>query len=236
MIYVALVDDQQLVRAGFEMLLHSQEDMEVVWTAGNGAEAIEEAEKNPVDIILMDIQMPVLNGIEATRTIIENKTAGHGCEHTKIIGLTTFDNDEYVLGALGAGASGFLLKDAQPEELIAAVRAVYKGESVISAKSTARLLKHIQPQLSSSPKAHQLPGGDYGLIDPLTAKEIEVTRLIAMGLNNQAIAEKLFISMATVKTHINRILAKTGSCDRVHIVLFALRSGLVSNEEILGQE
>lgn len=240
MIKIGLADDQALVRAGFAMVLNSQDDMSVVWDVADGRAAVAAALQTPVDVILMDIQMPLLNGIEATTEIVNSGASA------RVIGLTTFDNDDYVLGALHAGASGFLLKDAPPEDLLEAVRTVARGESVLAPRSTARLLRHIRPRLSQEDTHCILPhtaqsttasrlddAQDFGLVDPLTTKELEVTHLVALGYTNAQIAEKLFISMSTVKTHISRILAKTGSPDRVHIVLFAFKHGIVRPDEIL---
>lgn len=231
MISIGLADDQQLVRAGFRMVLNSQEDMRVLWDVGDGQDAVAHAAAQPVDIILMDIQMPNLNGIAATEQILQSDST------TRIIALTTFDNDEYVLGSLRAGASGFLLKDAEPEDLLQAVRTVARGEAVIAPKSTARLLHHLRPQLAPTPPAESTTtptDPTFGLVDPLTAKELEVTKLVALGYSNTQIAAELFVSMSTVKTHISHILAKTGAPDRVHIVLFAFRNGIVSAPDLLG--
>jgi DNA-binding NarL/FixJ family response regulator len=222
-IRIAIVDDQQLVRAGFRMVIDSQPDMSVEVEASDGAQALRELARVPVDVVLMDVQMPNLDGIEATRRLT-------ALEHSpKVVVLTTFDNDEYVVAAISAGASGFLLKDAQPEDLLAALRTVYRGDAVIAARSTRRLLQHVGPMLAGASTAlrPQLP-------DDLTPREVEVLEAMAHGLSNTEIAEKFFVSEATVKTHVGRVLAKTGSRDRVQAVVFAYQTGLVQPEDLLG--
>ena len=222
-IRIAIVDDQQLVRAGFRMVIDSQHDMSVEVEASDGEQALRELARVPVDVVLMDVQMPNLDGIEATRRLT-------ALEHSpKVVVLTTFDNDEYVLAAISAGASGFLLKDAQPEDLLAALRTVYRGDAVIAARSTRRLLQHVGPMLAgaSTVERPQLP-------DDLTPREVEVLAAMAHGLSNTEIAQKLFVSEATVKTHVGRVLAKTGSRDRVQAVVFAYQTGLVQPEDLLG--
>ncbi|MBP1163016.1 DNA-binding NarL/FixJ family response regulator [Rhodococcus sp. PvR044] len=222
-IRIAIVDDQQLVRAGFRMVIDSQPDMSVEVEASDGEQALRELARVPVDVVLMDVQMPNLDGIEATRRLT-------ALEHSpKVVVLTTFDNDEYVVAAISAGASGFLLKDAQPEDLLAALRTVYRGDAVIAARSTRRLLQHVGPMLAgaSTVERPQLP-------DDLTPREVEVLEAMAHGLSNTEIAEKFFVSEATVKTHVGRVLAKTGSRDRVQAVVFAYQTGLVQPEDLLG--
>ncbi|AZA12167.1 response regulator [Corynebacterium gerontici] len=222
-VLVGLVDDQRLVRAGFAMVLASQPDIEVLWEAADGAEAVEKAQTKAVDVILMDIQMPVMNGIEAMKSLRENPA--------RIVALTTFDSHNYVIGALEQGASGFLLKDTEPEALIDAVRTVAEGESVISPKATSTLLKHMR-LVEPAGESHRIP---TNLIDPLTPREEEILVLMAKGLSNTEIAEVLFISMPTVKTHVGKVLAKTASRDRVQAVLFAFRHGLVTQAELLAE-
>ncbi|MGW6376934.1 response regulator [Rhodococcus sp. NPDC055112] len=222
-IRIAIVDDQQLVRAGFRMVIDSQPDMSVEVEASDGEQALRELARVPVDVVLMDVQMPNLDGIEATRRLT-------ALEHSpKVVVLTTFDNDEYVVAAISAGASGFLLKDAQPEDLLAALRTVYRGDAVIAARSTRRLLQHVGPMLAgaSTVERPQLP-------DDLTPREVEVLEAMAHGLSNTEIAAKFFVSEATVKTHVGRVLAKTGSRDRVQAVVFAYQTGLVQPEDLLG--
>lgn len=283
MITVGLVDDQQLVRAGFAMVLGSQEDITVAWEASDGQQACELAASQPVDMILMDVQMPTMDGIEATRRILDDLgPTGPAGEPTRVVVLTTFDSDNYVLGAVTAGASGFLLKDADPEELISAVRTVGDSAAVISPAATAKLLRRLRtegraggsaaagqaaalsstgagaalsstgagaapsstaagtapgPEGTDASGAAATPGADddLGLVDPLTPREREILCLIAMGYSNQEIADKLFISLPTVKTHVGRVLTKTGSRDRVHAVLFALKHRLVDRDDLLGQ-
>ncbi|MDN6098655.1 response regulator [Corynebacterium flavescens] len=224
MISIGLVDDQQLVRAGFAMVIGSQDDLSVSWEASDGAQAIDLASALPVDVILMDVRMPGTDGITATTQIIA------ASPEAKVIVLTTFDNDEYVVEAIAAGASGFLLKDADPEELLHAVRAVAAGESVLAAASTTRLLRQVRPLLGRSWEASV--GSAPRLPDPLTPREEEILMLVAQGLDNQEIADVLFISLPTVKTHIGHILAKTGSRNRVQAVIYAFRAGLVTGEEL----
>ena len=210
---VGLADDQQLVRAGFAMVLDSQDDITVVWEAATGREACERAAEQPVDIILMDVQMPEMDGVRATELILAEPP------RPGVLVLTVFDLDEYVYSALRAGASGFLLKDADPEELIAAVRTVGESAAVISPTATARLLRSIRDKQS---------------VDvPLTPREREILVLMALGHTNQEIADELFISLPTVKTHVGRVLMKTDSRDRVHAVLYAFRNGLVSADQLL---
>lgn len=225
MIRVGLADDQQLVRAGFGLVLDSQDDIAVQWQAADGQEACELAESQPVDIILMDVQMPRMDGIEATRRVVSSDSGA------RVIVLTTFDNDNYVLGAVEAGASGFLLKDTDPEDLISAVRTVGDSAAVISPKATARLLRNIR--MAQAPQRHE--PAELDLPDPLTPRELEILQLIALGLSNQEIADKLYISLPTVKTHVGRVLTKTQSRDRVHAVLFAFKYHLVNSEDLLEQ-
>jgi DNA-binding NarL/FixJ family response regulator len=215
LIRIALVDDQELVRAGFRMVLDAQPDMTVVGEAGDGLAAIELARARPADVMVMDARMPRLDGVEATKRIRE---AG---DRPKVLMLTTFDLDEYAFAALKAGASGFLLKDVPPEELLFAIRAVHSGDSVVAPSTTRRLIDRF---------AAMLPGGEP---DPpaelaeLTDREREVLTLVAQGLSNQEIAQRLFVSEATVKTHVGRVLAKLGLRDRVQAVVFAYEHGLV---------
>ncbi|GAA1470882.1 response regulator transcription factor [Corynebacterium felinum] len=240
---IGLVDDQALVRAGFAMVLESEEDIHVAWQANNGEEALQLALSQPVDVILMDIQMPVLNGIDATEQILAHQPVAPGGEPTRIIVLTTFDTDNYVIKSIEAGASGFLLKDTSPENLIDSVRTVSSSSAVISPAATVKLFGHLRnhhaaatPSAISQPVTEdsieitptQLNELNAHLIDPLTMREAEILSCIAFGWSNTEIAQRLFISLPTVKTHIGRVLSKTGSRDRVHAVLFALRTGLVS--------
>lgn len=222
MIRVALVDDQQLVRAGFRMVIDSQPDLTVVLEASDGATGVAELERTAADVVLMDVQMPHLDGIEATRRLTARD------DSPKVVVLTTFENDEYVMSAISAGASGFLLKDVPPEELLAAIRTVHRGDAVIEARSTRKLLQHVGPMLSDS-AAPSLP-------EDMTPREIEVLEAMAHGLSNSEIAQKFVVSEATVKTHVGRVLSKTGSRDRVQAVVYAFQVGLVRPQDLLGSD
>ncbi|MGY1619190.1 response regulator [Geodermatophilus sp. SYSU D00691] len=219
---VVLVDDQQMVRAGFRMVIDSQDDLLVVGEAGDGAAAVELLRRTPADVVLMDVRMPGTDGIEATRQVTALPDA------PRVVVLTTFDLDEYVVAAIGAGASGFLLKDAPPEEMLGAIRTVHAGDSVIAASSTRRLLQHVAPMLRGTAPA---PAADQ--LAELTPREREVLVQMAYGATNTEIAEHLVVSEATVKTHVGRVLAKTGSRDRVQAVVLAYRTGLVQPADLL---
>ena len=225
-IRVVLVDDQQMVRAGFRMVIDSQPDLTVVGEAGDGAAAVELLRRTPADVVLMDVRMPGTDGIEATRQVT-------ALPHPpRVVVLTTFDLDEYVVAAIGAGASGFLLKDAPPEEMLAAVRTVHAGDSVIAASSTRRLLQHVAPMLrGTAPVA--AAGTDARALADLTPREREVLEQMALGASNSEIAAHFVVSEATVKTHVGRVLAKTGSRDRVQAVVLAYRTGLVQPADLL---
>ena len=214
MIRVALVDDQQLVRAGLAMVVRSQQDMQVVAEAGSGEEALATlaALPEPADVVLMDVRMPGMDGIEACARLT-------AASPSRVIILTTFDLDEYVLAAIKAGASGFQLKDAPPEELLAAIRTVHAGDAVIAPTTTRRLLSRLVQTLGDGSDAHG--------IDQLTEREREVLVLMANGLSNQEICAALFLAEPTVKTHVGRVLAKLGARDRVQAVVIAHRAGLV---------
>jgi DNA-binding NarL/FixJ family response regulator len=226
-IRVILVDDQQLVRAGFRMVIDSQPDLTVVAEASDGADAVRVVTANEADVVLMDVRMPGLDGIEATRRI----TGSLGEGAPKVVVLTTFDLDEYVVSAIGAGASGFLLKDAPPEELLDAIRTVHSGDAVIAASSTRRLLQHVGPLLRAG--AATSSTAPQGLPTDLTPRELEVLECMAHGLTNGEIAERFVVSEATVKTHVGRVLAKTHSRDRVQAVVLAFSAGLVQPGEVL---
>ncbi len=215
-IRVFLVDDQQMVRAGFRMLVESQPDLEVVGEAGDGQEAVELLSVTSCDVVLMDVRMPRLDGVEATRRI----TAGEGAP--RVVVLTTFDLDEHAFAAIRAGAAAFLLKDARPEELLDAIRTVHAGDSVVAPSTTRRLLEHFAAALPDPTPA--VP--DARLVD-LTERELEVLVLVGRGLSNQEIAAELYVAEATVKTHVSRVLAKTGSRDRVQLVVLAYGAKLV---------
>lgn len=220
-ITVALVDDQLLVRSGFRMLINSQPDLEVVAEAANGREALASPALARADVVLMDVRMPEMDGIETTAKLL---APGPGTG-ARIIVLTTFDLDEYALAAIHAGASGFLLKDAPPEELLEAIRTVYRGDAVIAPSTTRRLLDHVAPMLRQ-PAA--TTSGHETAVASLTAREREVFELIAWGKANPEIAAKLFLSEATVKTHVGRILSKLHARDRVQAVVIAYATGVVT--------
>jgi DNA-binding NarL/FixJ family response regulator len=214
-IKILLVDDQELVRTGFRMVIDAQPDMTVVGEAADGLEAVAKLRGTPADVVVMDVRMPRLVGIEATRRICQ------GGERPRVLMLTTFDLDEYAFAALKAGASGFLLKDVPPEELLFGIRAVHSGDAVVAPSTTRRLIDRFAPMLPAGPG--QEPEG----LSDLTVREREVLTLIAHGLSNTEIADRLFVSEATVKTHVGRVLAKLGLRDRVQAVVFAYETGLV---------
>ncbi|MFD5031705.1 response regulator [Streptomyces sp. NPDC058220] len=214
-IRVMLVDDQMLLRTGFRMVLAAQPDMEVVAEAGDGAEAIENLRSTAVDVVLMDVRMPRLDGVEATRRICGAPDA------PKVLILTTFDLDEYAFSGLKAGASGFMLKDVPPSELLSAIRSVHSGDAVVAPSTTRRLLDRFSPLLPSAGKPQNKE------LERLTGREREVMLLVAQGLSNGEIAGRLVLSEATVKTHVGRILTKLGLRDRVQVVVLAYETGLV---------
>ncbi|NTW40472.1 MAG: response regulator transcription factor [Cellulomonadaceae bacterium] len=222
-IRVALVDDQQLVRAGFRMVIDSQPDLEVVVEAGDGAEALRRLAQVRADVVLMDVRMPTMDGLAATAHLTAAAAgAPAGTPTPRVVVLTTFDLDEYVLAAIRAGASGFLLKDAPPEEMLAAIRTVHAGDAVIAPSSTRRLLEHLVTALPGTDELPVHPGmGD------LTDREREVLVLMARGRSNTEIGRDLFVAEATVKTHVGRVLAKLGARDRVQAVVAAYESGIV---------
>jgi DNA-binding NarL/FixJ family response regulator len=216
-IRVLLVDDQPLLRTGFRMILEAESDLVVVGEAGDGQQALEQVRALQPDVVLMDIRMPRMDGVEATRRI-----AGPGRDGpAKVLVLTTFDLDEYVVEALRAGASGFLLKDVPAEELVQAIRVVADGAAMLAPSITRRLLDMY---------ATRLPSGDEApspALGALTEREMEVLRLVAKGLSNAEIAAELFVSETTVKTHVGHVLTKLGLRDRVQAAVFAYESGLV---------
>ena len=214
-IRVLICDDQALVRAGFRAILEAQPDVEVAGEAENGAEAVALAERRAADVILMDIRMPVLDGVEATRRLVA------GGSPARILVLTTFDLDEYVHAAIRAGASGFLLKDVTPAKLLEAIRIVAAGDALLAPSVTRRLLERF---------ASTLPQRDHSseALATLTTRETEVLRLLAGGLSNAEIAASLVLSEATVKTHISSLLRKLGLRDRVQAVILAYETGLVT--------
>jgi DNA-binding NarL/FixJ family response regulator len=211
---VLIADDQALVRAGFRKLLEAEPSLRVVAEASDGVEAVELARRQQPDIVLMDIRMPRLDGLEATRRLLQRPT------RTRVVMLTTFDLDEYVFDALTAGASGFLLKDAPPEQLIAAIQVVADGDALLAPSITRRLIEEFvrRPPARAGPP-RQLSG--------LTARELEVLRLLARGLSNAEIAAELVLGEATIKTHVGNLLTKLGLRDRVQAVVLAYESGLI---------
>ena len=221
MIRVLLADDQGLVRAGFRMILRAEPDIDVVGEAGNGEEAVERVREAAPDVVLMDIRMPGVDGVEATRRI----TAAAGA---RVLVLTTFDLDEYVYEALRAGASGFLLKDTPPEQLVEAIRVVAGGDALLSPVVTRRVIAEF---VRRPPAAARLPAPG---LDELTARELEILRLIARGLSNAEIAAEAFVSETTVKTHVARILMKLRLRDRVQAVVFAYEHGIVHAGDAVG--
>ena len=216
-IRVGLVDDQALFRAGIRMLVSSQPDLEFVGEAGNGVEGIAMAAEHRPDVILMDIRMPVMDGIESTRAILSAAEA-RGGKSPRIIVLTTFDLDEAATRAIRGGASGFLLKDADPEFLLSAIRTVHSGTAVIAAAATRELFEHFDSQQTSSAEPEDFTH--------LTSREREIFLLAARGLSNAEIAATEFLSEATVKTHISRVLGKLGLRDRVQLVVYAYENRL----------
>ena len=214
-IRVLLCDDQALVRSGFRLILEAREDIEVVGEADDGREAIELARQVDPDVILMDVRMPNLDGVEATRLLVAEGS------RARILILTTFDLDEYVYAAIRAGASGFLLKDVEPAQLVDAIRVVAAGEALLAPTVTRRLLDRF---------AHTLPGAEEKPppeLATLTERELEVLKLLAGGLSNAELAERLFLSETTVKSHISSVLRKLGLRDRVQAVVLAYEAGLV---------
>ncbi|NGN93960.1 response regulator transcription factor [Nocardioides sp. KC13] len=218
-IRVLLVDDQELVRAGFRMLIDSQPDLSVVGEAGDGQEAVAAITQDgtEADVVLMDVRMPRMDGVEATGLIAGREGA------PRVIVLTTFDLDEYAFAAIRAGAAAFLLKDARPEDLLTAIRTVHAGDSVVAPSTTRRLLEHF----AASAPSTAAPAAAEQRLAGLTEREREVLTLVGRGLSNTEIAETFVVAEATVKTHVGRLLAKTGSRDRVQLVVLAYETGLV---------
>ena len=210
MIRVLLADDQALVRAGFRLILNAEPDLEVVGEAGDGDEAVERAGETAPDVVLMDVRMPRLNGIDATRRIVEG---GNG---VRVLMLTTFDLDEYVVDAFRAGASGFLLKTAPPHQLVAAIHTVHDGDALLAPASTRRLIEQFARRTATNT-----------MLDELTARERDVLRLLARGLTNAEIAAELVVEPSTVKSHVAGVLAKLEVRDRVQAVVFAYENGVV---------
>jgi DNA-binding NarL/FixJ family response regulator len=209
-IRILLADDQALVRGGFRMILEAEPDIQVVGEAADGSEVVERALETRPDLVLMDVRMPALDGIEATRRLLAALPA------TRVLILTTFDLDEYVVDAFRAGASGFLLKTAPPQQLVAAVRTVQEGDALLAPVSTRRLIEQVARPVTAPPALEQL-----------TAREQDVLRLLARGLTNAEIAGKLVVEPSTIKSHVASVLSKLNLRDRVHAVVFAYESGLV---------
>jgi DNA-binding NarL/FixJ family response regulator len=215
-IRVAVADDQALVRSGYSVLLRSAGDIEVVGEAGDGREAIDLVAAEGPDVVLMDIRMPEMDGLEATRRIVAS-----GAD-TRILVLTTFELDEYVFGALRAGASGFLLKDTQPDDLLTAVRVVAAGEALLAPSITRRLIERFAEHEPAADRARALPPG----LDALTEREVEVLAAVARGRSNAEIADDLFMAHATAKTHVSRLLTKLDCRDRAQLVMVAYEAGI----------
>ncbi|MEV0593103.1 response regulator transcription factor [Nonomuraea cavernae] len=216
MIRAVLADDQRLVRAGFRSILSDEDDIEVVAEAANGLEAVAGAREHRPDVVLMDIRMPELDGLEATRRIV----ADPRLDGVRVIILTTFDLDDYVYGALRAGASGFLVKDTEPAELIHAVRVVARGDALIAPSVTRRLIAEFAARVT-----RPAPGPE---LHSLTEREREVMALVAGGLSNDEIAARLVVSPATAKTHVSRIMTKLGARDRAQVVVLAYEAGMIT--------
>jgi DNA-binding NarL/FixJ family response regulator len=213
-IRVLVADDQSMVRAGFRMLLADEEGIEVVAEASNGLEAVDKAARYDPTVVLMDIRMPELDGLEATRRILAAD------ERARVLVLTTFDLDEYIYEALHAGASGFVLKDDPPEQLIAAIRTVAAGDALLSPAVTKRVIE----RFTHLPRPSTPPG-----LEDLTARELEVLRLVAQGLSNEEIGQRLFIGETTVKTHVTHVLQKLDLRDRVQVVVLAHQTGMLED-------
>lgn len=214
-IRIGIVDDQSLVRMGLRMVLDAEPDFDVVGEAADGAGAIELAARTPMDVLLMDVRMPGVDGIAATEQI------GARADAPRIMMLTTFDLDEYAFAALRAGASGFLVKDAKPSELAAAIRAVHAGDAALAPSTTRRLIEHV----AATPGVAE---PDTSALDVLTPREREVLGAIAEGLTNDELAARFYVSASTVKTHVGNLLQKLGARDRVQLVILAHRCGLAS--------
>ena len=244
MIRLGLADDEPLFTMGLAMLLGAQPDMEVVWRAVDGNDALMRNDTDPVDVLLLDVQMPGLDGLAATRELMARGITG------RVVILTTFDTDGYVMGAIEAGAAGFLLKNTPPQDLITAIRTVHDGDSVISPGPTRRLLTAVRTGQVSGTLGNDAGAGRHASEDSveavraaeasqqvaaLTQREREILVLIALGLTNQEICDREWLSMPTVKTHVSHLLSKTGCRDRVQLVLLALRGGVVDLADVLGR-
>ncbi|HEY3868858.1 MAG TPA: response regulator transcription factor [Actinocrinis sp.] len=237
-IRIVLVDDQELLRTGFRMILDAQQDMTVVGEAGDGLSALELLSRITADVVLMDVRMPALDGVETTRRLLDGRPLepapaqdDPSCPIApagpKVLILTTFDLDEYAFAAIKAGASGFMLKDAPPTELLSAIRAVHSGDAVVAPSTTRRLLDRFAPMLPDGPGTQAPGAASQAAAACLTDREREVLGLVAQGMSNTEIAARLVLSEATVKTHVGRILMKLELRDRVQAVVFAYETGLV---------
>jgi DNA-binding NarL/FixJ family response regulator len=215
-ITVVVADDQALVRAGFRVLVNSASDLKVVGEASDGIEALELVEATRPNVVLMDVRMPRMDGLEATRQIVKSQ----GAAGTRVLMVTTFDLDEYIFDALRFGASGFVLKDTPPEELLAAIRVIAQGDSLLAPSVTRRLIAEFASRPADQPS-------ESGMLDSLTEREREVLTAIGKGYSNAEIAEALSMSLGTAKTHVSRILAKLDARDRTQLVVIAFQSGLV---------
>ena len=243
MIRLGLTDDEPLFTMGLAMLLGAQPDMEVVWQAVDGNDALRCYAADPVDVLLLDVQMPGRDGLSTTRELVARGISG------RVVILTTFDTDGYVMGSIEAGAAGFLLKNTPPQDLIAAIHTVHDGDSVISPGPTRRLLTAVRAGQVSGAGAESSVGSTPSegsaeavraaeaaqQVEALTQREREILALIALGLTNQEICDREWLSMPTVKTHVSHLLSKTGCRDRVQLVLLALRGGVIDLADVLGQ-
>ena len=245
MIRLGLTDDEPLFTMGLAMLLGAQPDMEVVWQAVDGNDALRCNAADPVDVLLLDVQMPGLDGLSTTRELVARGITG------RVVILTTFDTDGYVMGSIEAGAAGFLLKNTPPQDLIAAIHTVHDGDSVISPGPTRRLLTAVRAGQIGGAGAGDAAGAGSSpsegsaeavraaeaaqQVKALTQREREILALIALGLTNQEICDREWLSMPTVKTHVSHLLSKTGCRDRVQLVLLALRGGVIDLADVLGQ-
>ena len=243
MIRLGLTDDEPLFTLGLAMLLGAQPDMEVVWQAVDGNDALRCNAADPVDVLLLDVQMPGLDGLSTTRELVARGISG------RVVILTTFDTDGYVMGSIEAGAAGFLLKNTPPQDLIAAIHTVHDGDSVISPGPTRRLLTAVRAGQVSGAGAESSVGSTPSegsaeavraaeaaqQVEALTQREREILALIALGLTNQEICDREWLSMPTVKTHVSHLLSKTGCRDRVQLVLLALRGGVIDLADVLGR-
>lgn len=218
-IRIGLADDQPLFRAGIRMILDSQDDFDVAWEASDGAEAVTKATTDPVDIVMMDLEMPVTDGVEATGRILGAVEGGEIARHTRVVVLTTFELNDKTFHAIQAGASGFLLKNADPEFLLASIRTIHAGSAVVAPSVMSGLVERF---------ARRTTQVDTDALGDLTARERDIFALLASGLSNNEIAEARHLSDATVKSHVSRILGKLGLRDRVQLVIYAYENGLVS--------